>query len=142
MPEEIYNIYDLLDMMREKPAMYLGVKSLIRLQAYIDGYNYAMNNCGLKDNSNPAFLRGIRFYDWIAERFGYYESTAGWCNIILADTLGWSPEHHKWSDLIQSIKPTDDATALDRFYELLDEYKANPAPLGPDLHERRWAEDE
>ena len=35
MPEETYNIYDLLDKMREKPAMYMGEKSLVRLQAHI-----------------------------------------------------------------------------------------------------------
>jgi len=142
MPEETYCIYDLLDEMRERPAMYTGQKSLIRLQAFISGYDYAMENRGIKDNCSPAFFRSIMFHDWVAERLGYTTSVPGWCNIILAETLSWSPEHHNWGKLTQAVQPADDAVALDRFYELLDEYKANPPLPGPTLDERSWAEDE
>lgn len=121
MSEDTFNIYDLLDEMREKPAMYLGVKSLRLLQAYTDGHMFALYQRGLKETSSPPFYR--EFNDWTAERLGYEYSTAGWCNIILANTLGWSPKHHKWAKLMQSVKPADEAAALDRFYELLDEYR-------------------
>ena len=121
MPKETYNSYDLLDKMREKPAMYLGLKSLTRLEAFLNGYRYAAGyERGVKDIAHPAFND---FHDWTAARLGYESSTAGWCNIILADTLGWSPKHHKWAKLMQSVKPADEAAALDRFYELLDEYR-------------------
>jgi hypothetical protein len=40
-----------------------------------------------------------RFHDWVAERFGWHESTAGWCNIIVEECGGNHGE------------------ALDRFFE-------------------------
>ncbi len=124
MPEETYNIYDLLDKMREKPAMYMGEKSLVRLQAHIYGYSYAMDNRGIKDVAQPP-LGGIEFHDWVAVKLGYTYSEMGWCNLILSEALGWTPKtRRKWERLrVRGVKPAEDAAAFDRFYELLDQYR-------------------
>ena len=126
MPEETYNIYDLLDKMREQPAMYLGVKSLIRLHAFVEGHHLALLERSVKDVSNPPFF-AIEFFDWVAVKLGYHSSEMGWCNAILADTLGRSPNRRGlWRRLgLRGVKPMEDAAALDRFYELLDEYRRN-----------------
>ena len=124
MPEETYNIYDLLDKMREKPALWLTKKSLICLHAYVEGYRCALLDRGIKDVSEPAFF-SIEFFDWVAARLGYNYSQMGWCNAILADTLGWSPKSKRvWERLLaRAVKPGEDSTAFDRFYELLDEWR-------------------
>ena len=91
MPEETYNIYDLLDKMREKPALYLKRKSLTRLDAYVEGHRWALLDRGIKDVSEPAFF-SIEFSEWVAAKLGHSYSQVGWCNTILAATLGWSPK--------------------------------------------------
>ena len=121
MSEETFNIYDLLDEMRERPAMYLGVKSLRLLQAYTDGHMIALYERGLKETSSPPFYR--EFDDWMEKRLNYPEGSTGWCQLILADTLGWSPSEMHWGRLAEAIKPADDAAAFNLFYELLDEYR-------------------
>jgi hypothetical protein len=45
------------------------------------------------------------FHDWVAARFGWRESTAGWCNIIRQECGG------------------DDRKALESIFELIDEYR-------------------
>jgi hypothetical protein len=47
-------------------------------------------------------------HDWIAERFGWPSSAAGWCNIILQECAG------------------DDSKALDSFFALVEDYRLSP----------------
>jgi len=124
MSEETYNIYNLLDKMRERPALYLGKKSLICLDAYAEGYRWALLDRGIKDVSEPAFF-SIEFHDWVAAKLGYNYSQMGWCNAILSAALGGSPKSKKpWERLqVRAVKPVEDAAAFDRFYELLDEWR-------------------
>ena len=46
----------------------------------------------------------------VAKRFGWYESTAGWCHIIVQECGG------------------DECKALDRFFELVEEYRQSGQP--------------
>jgi hypothetical protein len=97
-----YSIYDLLTEIRARPAIYLGEWSLIRLRAFIDGYRFMAQEQGMEPGDQPDF---DGFLDWVATRFGWRESTAGWCNIILRES------------------GDDDRTALESFFELIDEYR-------------------
>jgi hypothetical protein len=100
-----YSIYDLLTKIRVRPAMYLGEWSMIRLQAFINSYTFMAQERGMEPGDQPDFRR---FHDWVAAKFGWRESTAGWCTIILQESGG------------------DDRRALEFFFELIDEYrKAN-----------------
>jgi len=105
-----YSIYDLLAKIRARPAMYLGECSLIRLRAFVDGYSFMANELGIEPRDQPNFSG---FHDWVAAKFGWRESTAGWCNIILQECGG------------------DDRKALESFFELIDEYrKSTGLPVG------------
>jgi hypothetical protein len=95
------NLYDSLDKMRERPAMYLGSHSITRLEAFISGF-YEGSNYEITEN--PPF---DGFNDFVGKFYGKY-TTAGWKNLILADHYG--NEHE----------------ALDRFFVLLDEFRENP----------------
>lgn len=97
-----FDVYETIDRIRHRPAMYLGLYSLTRLQAFLNGCMYAAAECGAELVEQPEFGG---FHDWVAMYYGRFESTAGWCNIILQEAGG------------------DEAAALARFFELVDEYR-------------------
>jgi hypothetical protein len=43
---EVRTIYDLLDVVREKPGIFIGEPSLTALRAYIDGFRSALQSIG------------------------------------------------------------------------------------------------
>ncbi|MEH2296042.1 hypothetical protein [Nostoc sp.] len=96
------NIYELLEMMRPRPGMYLGQRSLTALRGFIDGYDLASWESGiLLEEETPPFRQ---FHDWIARYYKWNESTAGWKNIILREV-------------------GDEAKACDVFFELIELFK-------------------
>ena len=92
------NLYDILDKMRERPAMYTGEHSLTSIYHFINGFFAAHNN---DTNELPNFGK---FHDFVGQFYGKY-STAGWKNLILSDHYG------------------NEAEAVIRFYELLDDFR-------------------
>ncbi|MEH2280886.1 MAG: hypothetical protein V7K90_06010 [Nostoc sp.] len=96
------NIYDILAMIRTRPGMYLGQRSLTALRSFLDGYFFAIGKNGiLIEEENPPFSQ---FHDWVARYYKWNESTAGWKNIILREV-------------------GDEAKACDVFFELLELFK-------------------
>lgn len=98
------DLYELFRQIRRRPAMYLGTCSILRLRDFLSGCHYMMMRFEIQDDTKPDFQG---FHDWVAQKFGWRESTAGWANIILAET------------------DNDEAKALDRFWELVEEYQAS-----------------
>jgi hypothetical protein len=90
----------LLEVIREKPAMYLGERSLSALQHFLAGYGYAL----FVHDVPHEFQLPRDFHDWVAYRLHFFESTSGYRNMIL--------KHVR-----------DEAAALDRFFELLDKHR-------------------
>lgn len=123
MPEETYNIYDLLNAMRERPALYIGRNSIALLDIYLSGYSEAMHERGVKDISQPPFTG---FTAWNEKRLGRGNGPMGWSWLIARETLGKSPTKRRrskgWPS--ESLKTANDAAALARFYELLDKYRS------------------
>lgn len=72
------------------------------LKAFIDGYLYASWVKEMDDKDGDAFEG---FNDWVANHFGWRESTAGWKNIILKDSNG------------------SEELSLKKFFELFDLFK-------------------
>lgn len=96
------NIYGLLEIIRQRPGIYLGQRSLTALKGFIDGYSFAIvENNILVEEEIPPFRQ---FHDWVARYYKWYESTAGWKNIILKEV-------------------GDEAKACDVFFELLELFK-------------------
>lgn len=101
------DIYGFMEKMERRPALYPGVKSITALRAYLNGYLAA-----LEEHNLPVDERGPlspTFHDWVARRFGWVESTAGWNNIILAESGG------------------DEGKAVDTFFVLLKEFRQQEA---------------
>jgi hypothetical protein len=99
--------------------MYIGSKSILRLKSFLDGYSFAAMDFDIEERGQPEFGA---FHDWVARKFGWYESTLGWPNIILQET------------------GHDESAAVDHFYQLLDEFRSEvagrpgpaPDPAGTD----------
>ena len=94
--EEFYKV---LEDIKNKPSLYIGTKSLIRLKHFLDGIFYTL--CYLNGQKEcPNFLEG--FQEWIQIRFDIT-----------------STQH--WSDII-NFHSSNDVNAFDLFFELLNEF--------------------
>lgn len=100
------SIFELLtsENFRNRPAMFIGEKKISILRAFIDGYllGAERDNTTLREKEKFA-----EFHDWVANYFGWYESTAGWKNIILKECNG------------------NEESAVDKFFEIYDKFINN-----------------
>lgn len=83
--------------MRGRLGMYVGASTVVRLAAFLRGYELAMERFG--GSAVDPFLP--RFRDWIHQRF--------------------QSSQHSWEDTIL-LHSTDEADAVKRFWELFDEF--------------------
>src|SRR5207302_1144909 len=93
------DILTLVNEMRNRVGMYIGTPSVIRLAAFLRGYDYALFK--LDGRVQDDFL--TEFRDWIQARF---QSTM-----------------HSWEDLIL-MHSQNDADSLTQFWKLLDEFQS------------------
>lgn len=90
----------LLDTIRQRPAMYLGLKSLTALWFYLNGFEHAQRISGNQSISEVP----VRFADWVGYRLHLDGNFNGfWARAILS-------------------RVRDESLAVDRFYELRDEF--------------------
>jgi len=102
------SIYEWLEMIRPKPGLYLGKRSIERLDMLLAGIGFGLGMVGLSLRDAHDFHR---FHDWVAKRLGFYESTSGWCNMIRE-------------------KSASDEEALNQFFVLLNEFRKESACEG------------
>ncbi len=89
----------LLEVIRMRPALWLGKRSLSALWHFLAGWGTALLMYDIK----AARQLPDDFHDWVAYRLHFRESTAGYTAMILK-------------------RVPDESAALDRFFELLDEH--------------------
>ena len=70
-----YNLYDVLDKIRERPALYTGEHSLSAIYHFINGFYMAHNQ---ETFETPSF---DGFNDFVGKFYGKY-TTAGWKNFF------------------------------------------------------------
>jgi len=92
-------IYEMFERIRKRPGMYLGKMSVTNLHIFTIGYVTAQLE--FNENYKTSFSDFNHFID---KKFNN-SSTMGWANLILKLTNG------------------DEEKALERFFELLDEFK-------------------
>ncbi len=105
--------------MEPRPAMWTGELTLKSIRTFLDGYSFALieNKLIEQDESNDP-----NFHDWIANKLGFRESTAGWHNMILAYTIGLDPNNIQWEEYDSGISKELHEKSIKRFYTLLDEF--------------------
>ena len=98
------SIYDLLELIRKRPGLWIAEPELIRVYAFLGGYEAALGRQRLTFRYVGPEFHG--FHDWIARRLGYGGSASGWYNMIRG-------------------RCSSEREAFDRFYELLVEFRSS-----------------
>lgn len=115
-----YNLYDLFNKISVRTGMYIGDQKLSNLRSYIDGFEAAMYTAKVKNSSIPEFSG---FHQWVAEKYGFYESSAGWQNMILVVEMGLSPKDINWDTYSEKASQHQHKKSLERFFRLVLEFK-------------------
>lgn len=95
-------LYDLIQRIKQRPGLYLGKRSIIRLNMLLLGYSQARMELGLPRTSQE--IEFDKFQDWIQERFKI-TSSHGWDSIILFYSI-------------------DERDALDKFFDLFEKFRS------------------
>lgn len=100
--------FELIERIRERPGMWLGRKSISLLNVFLSGYRAAEMDYNIRTEQRQQLLplNWWFMHEFSKIKCNEYESTAGWCNIILNHCGG------------------DEKAALDKFYEFFDEFKS------------------
>ena len=112
--------YKMLKIIEPRPAMWTGEISLKSIHTYLSGYYHALSDNSITQQPNDDEL----FFDWVAKKLGYYESTAGWANMILAHCMEFEPRNIKWEKVFDTpVSAEQHLKSVSLFYKLLDEFK-------------------
>ncbi len=74
---EIKTIYDLLDLLRVRPGMWIGYSAITRLEGFRIGIHAAHASL---ETETPPFHS---FHDWVAARLGRQKNGHGWSSMLL-----------------------------------------------------------
>jgi hypothetical protein len=96
------DFYGLLEAIRRRPALYLGHRSLVAFRSWLDGYHYAKSEAGVGRSAEEEEFAD--FDSFVCRKYRWHD-VGGWAAKIAY--------YHR-----------DDGTALDKFFELLDEFRA------------------
>ena len=100
--------------------MWTGEITLKSIHTYLSGYYQALVD--QKAVSKPHTADS--FHDWVAKRLGYFESTAGWTNMITAYSLGLDSKNISWENFSKtSLSEEHHDKSIRIFYVLLEEFK-------------------
>lgn len=92
--------YELIQKIKQRPALYLGKPSIEHLQVFLDGYLFARRQLNINVTEQEQQFEG--FQEWIENKFNQ-KDTQSWTKIIL-------------------FYSQDEQRALSRFFELFDEF--------------------
>ena len=94
-------LFELLEKIKSKPGLYLGLSSITNLQMFIQGYRFARSEIGIANTEAESdFYKN--FQPWLQNRLSIRTVNA-WDKIILLTCI-------------------DEKAAFDYFFQLLDEF--------------------
>lgn len=112
-------IYDLIEKISVRTAMYTGECKLSNVRSFIDGYTLSIQD----QEELKIFCSDFSgFHDWVAKKYGFYESTAGWQNMILAVELGLTPHNIHWEGYSSGATDEQHKSSVATFFQLVSEY--------------------
>jgi hypothetical protein len=95
------SLFDLLEKIKAKPALYIGTASISHLRMFIVGYRFARSEVGINNTETESdFYKN--FQPWLQNRL-FIRTANGWDKIILLTCI-------------------DEKAAFDYFFQLLDEF--------------------
>ncbi len=113
------SLFSLLEMIRKRTGMFTGSIRLDAIQGFLEGYRIGLDSVGVDCGDL------VGFDEFVKKRFGFFESTAGWANMITAISLGYDPtdENFSWEKIKLGSLFEQRQEALILFYKVFDEYK-------------------
>ena len=115
-----YSIYELLEKISVRTGMYIGEQKLENLMSFLAGYRFAMDSIGAIDTSEPSFGG---FHNWVAAKYGFYESTSGWATMILTVELSLNLTGKKEADWANKATEMQHRNSVKTFFKLVSEFK-------------------
>lgn len=110
----VHYCYPLLKQIQEKPQMYTGSNCLQDIYIFTNGYYFGLIEYKILTKS----VETDPFYDWVAEKLSFSESTAGWANMILAYSLGLNSKNIIWEKfMLLQITEEQHLKSISLFYE-------------------------
>ncbi len=101
------DIYGIIDMLRKRPEMYIGGRSITQLHAFLMGFSACERYNHLADEERLFPLSFWYMNEYVAHRYNdEYSANAGWAYIILQHCDG------------------DEEKALNKFFDLYDDFRA------------------
>ncbi|OQW89617.1 MAG: hypothetical protein BWK78_07610 [Thiotrichaceae bacterium IS1] len=97
-------IFELLEQIRQRPALYLSGNSIRQLKSFLDGYYWCRHSLGVP--KSPQDQHWFQFQSWIAKKYSI-RSSQSWAQIIL-------------------FFANDEFEALQHFFELWEEFLREP----------------
>jgi hypothetical protein len=105
--QKVATVYDMLEIVRERPAMWIGNAELERLHVWIQGFRTGTQIAGDPVSvGEPDF---DEFHGWVAARLGVASSGKGWARMLLESVSG------------------DQERAFGKFWIELDAFRASRA---------------
>lgn len=98
----MWNIFNHLNMIHERPGMYIWSNKISDLRTYIAGYGWCLQEKNIIEPESDIF---DELHDWVAN-FYNYEKSAKW-----------------WSTILKEQTKTEEE-ALQLFFEFLEKFKA------------------
>ena len=116
----INDCYKILKEIENRPALFTGENTLKSINLFINGYHWCLTEYKLTANLSSEM---DPFFDWVANKLGYFESTAGWVNMINAVSLDYVPNDINWNDFLkETITKEQHSKSINLFYELVEEF--------------------
>jgi hypothetical protein len=116
----IIDCYKILKRIESCPVLWTDEVTLKSILNYISGYYHALLDNKIVQNPQTA----DPFFDWVAKKLGYYESTAGWVNMILAYSMEFKPENISWEEVFATTVTNEQhLKSIKFFYELVEQFK-------------------
>lgn len=116
----VLDCYKILKQLEDRPAMWVGENTLKAIHLYTSRYYQALLDKGVVTATHT----DEPFFDWVVDKLGYRESTAGWVNMIVAESMGFESKNIKWEKVFEThTTKGHHSVSIHRFYELLEEFK-------------------
>lgn len=116
-----YSLYDVIETIGKRPAMYVGEQRLKNMGLFLNGYQMAMHDAGVENATEPAFAG---FHEFVRQKLNFSGGSAGWERMILAVAAGCDPRQVTWEELDapRSLEVHQKSLAL--FFQLLQEFRS------------------
>ncbi|MEM9047341.1 MAG: hypothetical protein AAGC92_01360 [Pseudomonadota bacterium] len=109
------NIYSFIDLIQERPGMYIGDKSLRKLETLLWGYCTCLGMNEIKEEYEGRFFDPRDFSDWLYEEFEW-SGARGFAISIEENTADADAAWDRFFELLQAFRfgGATDAFALPR----------------------------